>query len=143
MRGCAATVVLVPSLSASPELLSLALWTGLCLYLSLLDRSARSYVFLLGGYSAALIGFPLVDAPTAMFDTAAARVQEARQARTLYVNGKTAQLDALDAMRTLAASEAALAASEAQLADDQFAVFMALGGGWEAQGRDVVAKAAP
>ncbi|MDM0005190.1 FUSC family protein [Variovorax sp. J22G73] len=78
LLGCAATVVLIPSLSASPELLSLALalWTGLCLYLSLLDRSARSYVFMLAGYSAALIGFPLVDAPAAMFDTAVARVQE-------------------------------------------------------------------
>ena len=77
---------------------------------------------------------------------AAARDQSAavaRQARTLYVNGKTAQLDALDAMRTLAASEAALAASQAQLADDQLAVFMALGGGWESHGQDVLAKAAP
>jgi len=57
----------------------------------------------------------------------------ARQARALYVHGKTAQLEALDAERTLAASEAALAASQAQLADDQYAVFLALGGGWEVQ----------
>jgi uncharacterized membrane protein YccC len=78
LLGCAATVVLVPSLSGSPELLSLtlALWVGLCLYFSLLDRSARSYVFMLAGYSAALIGFPLVEAPAAMFDTALARVTE-------------------------------------------------------------------
>jgi uncharacterized membrane protein YccC len=78
LLGCAATVVLIPALSDAPELLTLALalWTGLCLYLSLLDRSARSYVFLLAGYSAALIGFPLVEAPAAMFDTAVARVQE-------------------------------------------------------------------
>jgi len=55
----------------------------------------------------------------------------ARQARTLYVNGKTGQLESLDAERTLAASEAALAMSAAQLAEDQVAVFMALGGGWE------------
>ncbi|VTU23109.1 p-hydroxybenzoic acid efflux pump subunit AaeB [Variovorax sp. PBS-H4] len=76
--GCAATVTLVPSLSGSPVLLSLALalWVGICLYLSLLDRSARSYAFMLGGYSAALIGFPLVDAPMSMFDTAIARTQE-------------------------------------------------------------------
>ena len=63
----------------------------------------------------------------------------ARQARTLYVNGKTGQLEALDAERTLAASEAALAASAAQLADDQVAVFMALGGGWQTD--DVLANA--
>ncbi|WP_184605449.1 FUSC family protein [Variovorax atrisoli] len=76
--GCAATVVLIPSLSGSPVLLSLALalWVGSCLYLSLMDRSARSYAFMLAGYSAALIGFPLVEAPAAMFDTAIARTEE-------------------------------------------------------------------
>ena len=39
-----AAVVMIPSLSGSPELLSLALalWVGACLYLSLMDRSARS-----------------------------------------------------------------------------------------------------
>lgn len=57
----------------------------------------------------------------------------ARKARTLYVHGKTAQLETLDAERTLAVSEAALTASQAQLADDQCAVFWALGGGWEVQ----------
>ena len=56
----------------------------------------------------------------------------ARQTHSLYANGKTAQLDALDAQRTLAASDAALATSAALLAEDQVAVFMALGGGWEA-----------
>lgn len=55
----------------------------------------------------------------------------AAQARQLYKNGRTAYLDALDAERSLAASDAALAASEAQLADDQVVLFMALGGGWE------------
>lgn len=63
----------------------------------------------------------------------------ARQARTLYLNGKTGQLESLDAERTLAASEAALATSAAQLAEDQVAVFLALGGGWETD--DVIAKA--
>ncbi|WP_062363201.1 efflux transporter outer membrane subunit [Variovorax paradoxus] len=55
----------------------------------------------------------------------------AAQARQLYQGGRTAYLDALDAERSLAASDAALAASEAQLADDQVVLFMALGGGWE------------
>ena len=36
----------------------------------------------------------------------------------------------LDAQRTLATAEAALAASEAQLSTDQIAIFLALGGGW-------------
>ncbi|MDF1483899.1 TolC family protein [Ramlibacter sp. H39-3-26] len=55
----------------------------------------------------------------------------ADQARALYRSGKTGYLDALDAERSLAASEAALAASEAQLSDDQVVLFLALGGGWE------------
>lgn len=63
----------------------------------------------------------------------AAREQSAivaTQARQLYRNGKTGYLEALDAERVLATSESALAASDAQLADDQVALFLALGGGW-------------
>ena len=73
--GATAAVVLVPNLATAPELLTLALalWCGLCVYLALLDRSPRSYVFLLGGYTAALIGFPSVGDPAAIFDTAVAR----------------------------------------------------------------------
>jgi len=37
----------------------------------------------------------------------------------------------LDADRTLAANDAAWAASDAALASDQIALFLALGGGWE------------
>lgn len=76
--GSVATVLLVPSLVNSPELLSLtlALWVGLCLFVSLLDRTPRSYVFMLAGYTAALIGFPAVNAPESIFDTALARVEE-------------------------------------------------------------------
>ena len=41
--GATATVVLVPNLVDAPELLSgaLALWTGGCLYVALLDRTPR------------------------------------------------------------------------------------------------------
>lgn len=59
-----------------------------------------------------------------------ASAQAAAQARSLYRNGKTGYLDTLDAERNLASSEAALAASEAQIADDQVTLFLALGGGW-------------
>jgi uncharacterized membrane protein YccC len=78
LLGAVVTVALVPNLVNSPELLSasLALWVGLCLYLSLLDRTPRSYLFILAGYSTALIGFPAVDEPGAMFDIALARVEE-------------------------------------------------------------------
>ena len=56
----------------------------------------------------------------------------ADQARRLYQSGRTGYLDALDAERGLASSEATLAASAAELADDQVSLFLALGGGWEA-----------
>ena len=55
----------------------------------------------------------------------------ADQARRLYQSGRTGYLDALDAERGLATSEATLAASDAELANDQVTLFLALGGGWE------------
>jgi len=76
--GSAAMILMVPRMANAPELLSLALacWVGLCLYVSLLDRTPRSYVFMLAGYTAALIGFPAVADPSAVFDTGLARVEE-------------------------------------------------------------------
>ncbi|MCC8963659.1 FUSC family protein [Bradyrhizobium sp. Pear76] len=76
--GATMTVAMVPNLINAPELLCLAiaLWVGLCLYLSLLDGTPRSYVFMLGGYTVALIGFPSVAAPGSIFDVALARVEE-------------------------------------------------------------------
>lgn len=76
--GAAATIVLVPNLVNAPELLSLgiALWVGICLYLSLIDGTPRSYVFMLAGYTVALLGFPIVTVPQATFDIVIARVQE-------------------------------------------------------------------
>lgn len=76
--GAVLTVALVPNLVDAPELLvlAIALWVALCLYVSLLDRTPRSYLMMLGGYTAALIGFPAVGEPGAVFDTAVARAQE-------------------------------------------------------------------
>ena len=76
--GAIATLVLVPNLVDAPELLAaaLALWTGGCVYFALLDRTPRSYLFLLAGYTAALIGFPSVDVPGEVWDIALARVEE-------------------------------------------------------------------
>ena len=64
----------------------------------------------------------------------------ADQARRLYRSGRTGYLDALDAERALAGSEATLAASDADLADDQVSLFLALGGGWEAPQATVAAR---
>ncbi|MBY0445251.1 MAG: FUSC family protein, partial [Burkholderiales bacterium] len=76
--GSIVTLLLVPNLVNSPELLllALALWISLCIYISLLDRTPRSYTFLLAGYTCALIGFPSVSMPGAIFDVALARVEE-------------------------------------------------------------------
>jgi len=76
--GGVAAVAIVPTFVNAPALMSLvmAAWIGFCLYLSLLDRTPRAYVFMLAGYTTAIIGFPSVGAPGAIFDTALARVEE-------------------------------------------------------------------
>ena len=53
------------------------------------------------------------------------------QTERLYRAGNRPFLDALDSERTLAQAEAALAASNGQLASDQVKLFLSLGGGWE------------
>ncbi|WP_395444398.1 FUSC family protein [Caulobacter sp. UC70_42] len=76
--GAAAAVALVPNLVNAPVLLclALALWVGGCLAISLLDRTPRSYLLMLSGYTAAIIGFPSVNQPGAIFDVAVSRVIE-------------------------------------------------------------------
>jgi uncharacterized membrane protein YccC len=76
--GGAAMVAIVPNLVDAPELTTLAiiLWVALCVFVSLLDRTPRSYMFVLSGYTAALIGFPSVLAPGTVFETAVSRVEE-------------------------------------------------------------------
>jgi uncharacterized membrane protein YccC len=76
--GTAATIALVPNLVNAPELLSLAiaLWVGICLYFSLIDGTPRAYVFMLSGYTVALLGFPIISAPELTFDIVSSRVQE-------------------------------------------------------------------
>jgi uncharacterized membrane protein YccC len=69
---------LVPPLVQAPVLLCLAVsaWVGCCVYLSLFDRTPRSYAFLLAGYSATIIAFSVVNTPLEIFDTAVSRVEE-------------------------------------------------------------------
>ncbi len=76
--GATAALALIPPLANTPILLSiaLALWVGLCLFVSLLDRTPRSYVFLLAGYTAAIIGFPVAPQPTEVFSVAVTRLVE-------------------------------------------------------------------
>jgi uncharacterized membrane protein YccC len=76
--GGVAAVVMIPNLVNAPVLLSVAMasWIGLSLYLSLLDRSARAYLFMLAGYSAGIIGFPTIAQPNTIFHVAVTRVEE-------------------------------------------------------------------
>jgi uncharacterized membrane protein YccC len=76
--GGAMTIILVPNLVDSPELLTLAiaLWMAFCLGVSLLDRTPRSYSFMLAGYTTALTGFPIVASPETAFTYPVARVEE-------------------------------------------------------------------
>lgn len=76
--GAGAAVLMVPPLVNAPELLVLAIsgWLALCVFVSLLDRTPRSYMFVLAGYSAVLIVLPSVDVPGTIFTVASLRVQE-------------------------------------------------------------------
>lgn len=76
--GAAGTVALVPNLVDAPELLSIAiaLWVGVFLYFSLIDGTPRSYLFMLSGYTVALLAFPILSSPQLTFDIVASRVQE-------------------------------------------------------------------
>jgi len=78
VTGAAMALLLIPPLVDAPVLLCLAisLWIGLCLYVSLQDRRPHSYAFVLAGYTAAIVGFSVVNTPNAIFDTAVARVEE-------------------------------------------------------------------
>jgi uncharacterized membrane protein YccC len=76
--GASISLVLVPPLVHAPVLLCLAtsIWVGACVYLSLLDRTPRSYVFLLAGYTATIVGLAVVNVPETIFDTTVSRVEE-------------------------------------------------------------------
>ncbi|NIE67740.1 FUSC family protein [Burkholderia sp. Ax-1719] len=76
--GAAAAIALVPPFVETPLLFSVvvALWTGTLLYLAIMDRTARSYVFMLAGYTMPLVAFPTVTDPSTVFDVAIARTEE-------------------------------------------------------------------
>ena len=78
LAGAIFSVAVVPPLVNAPELLVLAMacWLGLCVFVSLLDRTPRSYMFVLAGYTACLIVFPDVGTPQTIFTVASLRVQE-------------------------------------------------------------------
>lgn len=78
LLGAAASVVLLPLFAQQPLMLSLvmSLWIGALLFLSLLDRSPRSYIFLLAAYTVPLISLAEVNHPSTIFDVALSRSEE-------------------------------------------------------------------
>jgi uncharacterized membrane protein YccC len=76
--GVTAALLIVSNLSNAPELmlLAMAIWLGLGLYLSLINRGPHSYAFMLAGYTVALVGLPQILNPYNIFDTAVARAEE-------------------------------------------------------------------
>lgn len=76
--GCAAALTLIalfPQQSV-PLFIALAAWVGLCTAGSALMRNARSYGFVLAGYTACMIAVPAIDAPLTVFNLAVSRVTE-------------------------------------------------------------------
>ena len=78
MIGASAAVLFVPPFVESPYLFSavVALWAGTLLFLAINERTARSYVFMLAGYTMPLIALPSVMDPTGIFDLAVSRTEE-------------------------------------------------------------------
>ncbi|EEQ94512.1 Hypothetical protein OINT_2001744 [Brucella intermedia LMG 3301] len=76
--GGGVTIAMVPNLVNEPMMLSAAIiaWVSACTFVSLLDRTPRSYVPLLAGYTVLLAGLPLVTAPANTFDTVVSRIEE-------------------------------------------------------------------
>ncbi|HEV7856781.1 MAG TPA: FUSC family protein [Herminiimonas sp.] len=76
--GCAAALIFIGLFPQQPVMLflSLALWVAFCTGGSALLRNARSYGFVLAGYTACMIALPAIDAPLEVFNLAVARVTE-------------------------------------------------------------------
>jgi len=79
LAGGLATVLFIDLFAQARELfvLAAALWFGLCIYITVLLRDApAAYAPMLAGYTAAIIGFPVIAAPETVFDTAVNRCAE-------------------------------------------------------------------
>lgn len=78
LLGAAAAVATVPPLVNMPIVLTAAIsiWIASLVYLSLLDRSPRGYVFLLAAYTLPIIALPAVGEPANIFGIAVVRIEE-------------------------------------------------------------------
>ena len=80
LLGAVVAVVVTPVLINTPWIFTifLAFWVGFCLYISLLDRTPRSYVFMLAGYTAVIICYNIIYniETSSVFDMAVGRFLE-------------------------------------------------------------------
>jgi uncharacterized membrane protein YccC len=78
ITGAFVTILVAPNLQNSPLLLvlCLAIWIGLCIYLAVLDRTPRAFLFQMAAFSSAVICFPYLDDPSNIFTTTISRVEE-------------------------------------------------------------------
>lgn len=78
LLGAAAGVAMVPPLVNSPPLLmgAVAIWVACLLYVALMHRTPRSYLFMLAAYTLPLVALSSVDNPAGIFDLAVARSEE-------------------------------------------------------------------
>ncbi|RDS82001.1 FUSC family protein [Dyella psychrodurans] len=78
LTGATVSILVVPNLQHAPELLVLCMagWTGLCIYLAVLDRTPRAFLFQMAAFSSAVISFPYLDDPADVFTTTISRVEE-------------------------------------------------------------------
>ena len=80
VAGGAVAIFLTPHMIDMPILFTfvLSLWIALCLYISLLDRTPRSYVFMLAGYTTAMVACSSINSidTYSVFDMALSRVLE-------------------------------------------------------------------
>ncbi|HTV86905.1 MAG TPA: FUSC family protein [Dyella sp.] len=77
--GGAAAALLIVALFPQERVLFLAalsLWVGLCSAGASLYRNFKSYGFVLGGYTAAIVALPVINHPPDVFQSAVARVSE-------------------------------------------------------------------
>jgi uncharacterized membrane protein YccC len=79
LLGAGVTVLLVPNLQNTPALLVLvlALWSGLCVYLGVRERTPRAVFFQMAAFGSTVISLPFIYDPATIFDTTVARVEEA------------------------------------------------------------------
>jgi uncharacterized membrane protein YccC len=76
--GAVVSILAVPNLQNSPVLLVLGLsgWVGVCIYLAVLDRTPRAFLFQTAAFSTAIIGFPYLYDPSDIFTITLSRAEE-------------------------------------------------------------------